>query len=442
VIESPEGLTLGQGESSAVCPPSHSAGDVVPELARHLVRVLLFALVYFDSRAWFTKSNFVEVPGAQEVFLTILVLYFLIAVLPKFLLRPELSRGGWFVLTIIFSVLLFSSGGAYLVFGQPLYAGMIEQRRVLGYLIFFPIAAALRSRLVSTRTLLNYVTVAAVLCVINAGVYYLTVSSAQAVESLVSETDARADRTPIGTGFILISLCYVLSRYVEKPKLKWAVLWFVFVFDVIVLEQGRQTIIAVALASAFLLIQSRAAVKQLLITSGWSFLAVLPFIWSSVVRTWQKYVFLFQLLGAGQNLRVDTIHTVMSQNLLVPHGALWAQWRDGFSAYFGPNFFLSDIGLFGELFCYGGVLLALLLIWYYGYLIYSVRAAEWNVVSRTCFAAIFILASLHIFQPVLEHGGFDVGILLALLGSERRAEFVPRTELLSNPDEWVQPQGA
>ncbi len=411
-----------------------TASDALPALAKRLLRVLLFILVYFDSRAWFTKSNFVEVPGAQEVFLVVLVLFFLIAVLPSALLRLQLSRDGWFVLSIIFSVLVFSSVAAYLVFGQPLYAGMIEQRRVLAYLIFFPVAAALRSRLVSTRTVLNYVTAAAVLCVINAGVYYLTVSSAKAVDSLVSESQARADRTPVGTGFILIGLCYVLSRYVERPKLRWAVLWFVFVFDVIVLEQGRQTIIAVALASAFLLLQSRTAVKRLILTSFWAFLAILPFIWSSVVRTWEKYVFLFQLLSEARNLRVETIHTVMAHNLLVPHGALWAQWRDGFAAYFGPTFFLSDIGLFGELFCYGAVLLAMLLIWYYGFLIYSIRAAEWNAVTRSCVAAIFILAILHIFQPVIEHGGFDVGILLALLASERTANFLPRKAMLSVPN--------
>jgi hypothetical protein len=217
----------------------------------------------------------------------------------------------------------------------------------------------------------------------------------------------------------------VLSRYVERPRLKWALLWIVFVFDVIVLEQGRQTIIAVVVASALILSRSKVAVRRLAITCLCSLLAILPFIWASVVKTWQKYVFLFALLSRAQNLRVETLHTVLTRNLLVPHGALWAQWNEGFAGYFGPNFFLSDIGVFGELFRYGAALLVLLLLGYYGFIYMSIRSAKWGVVTRTCAASIFILAILHVFQPVIEHGGFDVGILIALLACERLSTLPP-----------------
>ena len=407
---------------------------MLPEVTRAILRIGLFLLLYFDSRAWFTKNNFVEVAGAQEAFLIFLVIFFLGIVLPKSLLTLKVDIDGFFVLSVIAFVLLVSSVGAYLTFGQPIYAGIIEERRVLSYLIFFPVALAIRSNLASARTVLNYVTASALLCVLNAGIYYMTVSSLEAVQSFTSEAQARADRTPIGTGFVLIGLCYVLSRYVERPRFMWAFLYFVFVFDVVVLEQGRQTIIAVAVASALLLAQSKEAIKRLAITCLLSFLAIVPFIWNSVVKTWQKYVFLFQLLSEAHNLRVETLHVVFSKNLIVPHGSLWAQWDEGFARYFGPNFFLSDIGVFGELFRYGAVLLAILLTCYYGYIYLSIRSARWTVVTRTCAAAIFILAILHVFQPVIEHGGFDVGLLIALLASERRVEkhmLLPEASLAS-----------
>ncbi|HWE84005.1 MAG TPA: hypothetical protein VG267_03620 [Terracidiphilus sp.] len=356
----------------------------------------------------------------MEAFLLLLVLFFLVAVLPKALLRMKLEANGMFVLAVIGFVLLVPATGAFLTYGQPIWAGMIEERRAFGYLIFFPVMLAIRSRLVSPRTVLNYVTGAAVLCVINAVLYYLTVSSLQAVESLTSETNARADRTPIGTGFILIAVCYSLSRYIETPKLRWALLWAMFIFDVVALEQGRQTILAVAVATVGLLWGKGKAFKRLVFTCLCAFAAVLPFIWASVVRVWQKYVFLFELLSHAQNLRVDTLHTVLSRNLLVPHGALWAQWNEGFSRYFGVNFFLSDIGVFGELFCYGAVLLVILLVSYYGYIFWQIRAAEWNTLTRACAATIVILIVLHAFQPVIEQGGFDVAVILAVLTSQKR----------------------
>lgn len=414
--------------------PEYSASEVLPKLLRGFLRVSLFVLLYFDSRAWFTKDNFVDIAGAMEAFLALLVLFFLFAVLPKVLLRIKLEASGVFVLTVIGFVLLVPAFGALLTYGQPIWAGMIEERRALGYLIFFPVILAIRSKLVAPRTVLNYVTGAAVLCVINSVLYYLMVSSLQAVESLTSEASARADRTPIGTGFILIAVCYSLSRYVETPKLRWAILWAMFVFDVVVLEQGRQTILAVGVASVGLLWGNGKALKHLALTCLCGFVAILPFIWNSVVKMWEKYVFLFELLSHAQNLRVDTLHIALGSNLLVPHGALWAQWNEGFSRYFGPNFFLSDIGVFGELFCYGAVLLAILLVSYYGFIFWQIKAAEWNTVTRACAAAIVTLIVLHAFQPVIEQGGFDVGVILAVLTSQKRDGYskVSGESLLAN----------
>ncbi len=405
--------------------PGYSPSDVVSKLADWLFRISLFVLLYFDSRAWFTKNNFIEVTGAQEAFLTVLVLYFLCAVAPKFLFTLKLEKNGLFVLAVMSFVLVVSSCGAYLTYGQPIYAGMIEERRALSYLIFFPIVYAIRSKRVSTRTVLNYVTGAALLCLLNAVLYYLMVSSVTAVESMASEADARADRTPIGTGFILMALCYTLSRYVEKPKLIWALLWLGFVFDVIVLDQGRQTIMAVAAATIILLWGRGKAVARLVFTCFLGLLAFLPFVWNSVVNIWEKYIFLFELISHAKNLRVDTLHSALSGNLFVPHGALWAQWNEGFARYFGPTFFLSDIGVFGELFCYGAVLLFILLVCFYGYIFWQIRSAEWNVVTRTCAAFVLILLLLHTFQPVVEHGGFDIGVILALLAGEKRRNAPP-----------------
>ena len=395
------------------------------------MRLLLFLLLYVDSRAWFTKDNFVDLTGGQEVFLAILVLFFLFAVLPSVLLKQKIDVQGLFVLIVIAFVLLVSPIGAWLTYGQPVYAGMIEERRVLSFLIFFPVFLAIRSGLVTSRTVLNYVTVSAVLCLLNAAAYYSTASAVEVAQSFTSEAEARADRAPIGTGFVLIGTCYVLSRYVEKPKLRWALLWLAFVIDVFAFDQGRQTIIAVGIASALLMWGQGRALKHAAITCMVGLAVALPFTWRTVLEMWEKYVFLFTLLSHAQNLRVDTIHSVLSSNLLVPHGALWAQWDGGFANIFGPNFFLSDIGVFGELFRYGAVLLCILLLGFYGYIYNLIRSLQWNVITRACTAFILITMIIHVFQPVVEHGGFDVGIILAVLANETRRR-VQRTEAISS----------
>jgi hypothetical protein len=121
---------------------------------------------------------------------------------------------------------------------------------------------------------------------------------------------------------------------------------------------------------------------------------------------------------------------------LIPHGALWAQWHDGFDRYFGPNFFLSDIGVFGELFRYGAIFLAVLLLYYYGYIYKLIRTSEWNAVTRACTAFIIILLILHMFQPVIEHGGFDVGVILAVMaaGPRRSSARHPAFALSRSPE--------
>ena len=395
-----------------------TASDVLPRLWRKCLQLLLFVLLYIDSRAWFTKGNFVDPTGGQEAFLAILVLFFLFAVLPKVLLKQKIDVNGLFVLVVIAFVLLVSPIGAWLTYGQPIYAGMIEERRVLSFLIFFPVFVAIRSKLVTSRTVLSYVTVSAVLCLLNAAAYYSKASAIEVAQNFTSEAEARADRAPIGTGFVLIGTCYVLSRYVERPKLRWALLWLAFVFDVIVFDQGRQTIIAVAIASILLMWGQGKALRHAAVTCMVGLAAILPFTWKSVLAMWEKYIFLFTLLSNAHNLRVDTIHSVMNTNLLVPHGALWAQWNEGFANIFGPNFFLADIGIFGELFRYGAVLLCVLLLGFYGYIYHLIRSLHWNVITRACTAFFLITMIIHVFQPVVEHGGFDVGIILAVLANE------------------------
>ena len=101
-----------------------TASDVLPRLWRKCLQLLLFVLLYIDSRAWFTKGNFVDPTGGQEAFLAILVLFFLFAVLPKVLLKQKIDVNGLFVLVVIAFVLLVSPIGAWLTYGQPIYAGM------------------------------------------------------------------------------------------------------------------------------------------------------------------------------------------------------------------------------------------------------------------------------------------------------------------------------
>ena len=248
--------------------------------------------------------------------------------------------------------------------------------------------------------------------------FYSKASVVEVAQNFTSESQARADRSPIGTGFVLIATCYVLSRYVEKPRLGWALLWLAFVVDVVVFDQGRQTIIAVGIASVLLMWGQGRALRHAAVTCMVGLAAILPFTWKTVLVMWEKYVFLFSLIGHAHNLRVDTIHSVMNSNLLVPHGALWSQWNEGFANIFGPDFFLADIGIFGELFRYGAVLFCILLLGFYGYIYHLIRSLHWNVITRACTAFFLITMIIHVFQPVVEHGGFDVGIILAVLANE------------------------
>src|SRR6185369_15866487 len=98
---------------SSVALTGNTASEVLPKLFKSFLRILLFVLLYLDSRAWFTKSNFVEIPGGQEAFLAALVVFFGVMVFPKVVLKLSFEATGLFILSVIAFVMLVSAGGAW-----------------------------------------------------------------------------------------------------------------------------------------------------------------------------------------------------------------------------------------------------------------------------------------------------------------------------------------
>jgi hypothetical protein len=67
---------------------------------------------------------------------------------------------------------------------------------------------------------------------------------------------------------------------------------------------------------------------------------------------------LSEIISSGDSIRSSTLLTItseLSKNHLMGLGALSIQWNNGFAPIFGKYFFLSDVGIFGELFQVGAI---------------------------------------------------------------------------------------
>lgn len=311
--------------------------------------LLLAFVVFFNSEILNgIGSNPLGIKGVQEVFYLFLICFSFLYILSK--ARPIQDV---FIISLTFLLIMLSAVSSAIKFGQPIEYGIIENRKVLALLVYFPLIYVLRSERVSYSQLEKAVVNMAVVCaIISVCIYLGLIPTINSIE--YKSNNLREIRFAIGQVFIATSIVLLLApvgKSVHAFRLHKA---FVLAFVLIFIIQSRQLILITMLG--LLLV---GGYRRFWVISGIiiivSFLVVGDFL-TIFNSSFELFSYTLSNEYINYSWRAQSISTIIGEFLNQPgfgFGGLYIGWQDGFHNVYGPYFFLADVGIFGSLYRYG-----------------------------------------------------------------------------------------
>ena len=363
-----------------------------------------------------TASNPLGVKGANEIVELYCALYSLYYLWARATKAGSIPRLDLIVFGLIWAAFLYSGFAAQIRFGQPFYYGLIEERRILNFLVYFPVVRAIQRDIISVEQVFSWIVGIALLC----GVLSVVVVSGviPPIKDIdVSVNALREDRFGIGSAYMALATLILLFRmvYFKQRSLTAYLVFLVLVLLAVV--QTRQILIAILISSLFILGTTRFAIWSFIMIGAVAILAVsTDWMWNLIV----KYEALFMQLGSDDYLeasaRALTVKDIIDEILngaWLGSGALSAMWKGGFSNVYGEYFYLADVGFLGSIYKFG--IWALVFYAVYLYIQYSVlkRARGHQYFRLVAGIWIYILIILPV-AATLEYRGSISGLLLAL----------------------------
>ncbi len=275
--------------------------------------------------------------------------------------KDDLDTADWYLLAMVGLLFLIPPIFAYLSFHQPLYYGLLEERRTLLYLFYFLVMLVIGGRkgygdddLEAILKYLFYVTL--VWSVANAfgwiprhSGFSFSVHAEQFAKDYIA-TDARFETRFMEGGFLVALYPYYL---VARGNFLKAILPILLLTGYMLYINQTRGFGLLILLTFFWIAILRQRVEQL----NTSLLIMIPVVFVLGYFSYFLYVYAFD----GQVLFYDyhrnrEMHIMLRETLnafFMPHGALSLQFNEGFFSVYGINLYVSDIGLTGLLFKYG-----------------------------------------------------------------------------------------
>lgn len=323
--------------------------------------------------------------------------------------RAALSPADGIILAFVPAAMLTSALLAYFTFGQPLSFGLIEERRIILFYGVFLIALALRSAPRPGEALLGGLfwcagTYLALGLMLQTGVL------GDLAERDVGVLDPRKWRILTGNNIYAMTVAVAFVLLVRSRRAVFAVPMVVALVGLTAVGQTRSTTVQLILTLCIVIFAvSRERLALLLVAAGAGVAAVmlgLSVLLEESGRT-----------GIGEvDVRLETVRKVLrdlAANDWIGMGALSLQWNDGFHRIYDRFFYLTDVGVFGELYRYG----VLLPVFYAA--LGTALAAYWagvaQAVGRLIVATTALLVVMGIAgQGLISQSGGDWALVFAL----------------------------
>lgn len=399
-------------------------------------RSFVLALIFLNSGIFFLiDSKRAGVPYLRELFIAVL---FFVTIYLLANDKKKISFVSGFVFAFPIVASLFSSVLAYISWGQPIFYGLFEERRLYLYWIYFPVYYGLVNSSVNLSDIEKWVIYGALASAVVGFMYYLDVIPPNPdydfkVDrySVEGSLDPRAaSRFPVGSLYvslgILISGYYLAqAKYVfSRDGFRWtgvlfflcAYLWFVI--------QTRSVMLLLAVGLLFSFRKKLDKVVLIIPFVFMLFLFVALFVPDYFDAQLAKLYYLIDdALNSGYSVRdatIDIIISSLNDNYWLGFGALSNQWNEGFFRIYNDNFYLSDVGVYGVLYRYG--VFGLFLVLCYAVI---VLPKVWLLRSSALgYSLVFMIFSSmvnFIYSNMIMYGGAAVGVALALYAGKSNA---------------------
>lgn len=337
---------------------------------------LLFMLLLLNSTCFFlTDDKRAGIPYFHELFLLLVVAATAcLFVAWKWVYQSKTSL--WIIFMGVMLPLI-SAVLANLNFGQPLVYGLLEERRFLQYLVFFPTLFLLIMASPTQEELGKYFLYVALFCATLGFAYYLgIIPQNKGVSFTVDdwtqyEDLLRPNRFRIGSPFVTISAFMVMYSMRDRVTVGRLLILLYFVAYLWLVLQTRQTMVVWALAGMWIF---RKRIDSLMKMSvlGVAILVVSYLLAPEFYHAqYARFDALLFDATSGPGVRERTVSIILdaiSANNYFGMGALSLQWDGGFSRIYNSHFYLADVGIFGVYYRFGFLAPIAALVFYGGFI--------------------------------------------------------------------------
>lgn len=379
-------------------------------------KMMLFICLFLNTQVFGAYgTNRLGVVGVQEIFFVALMAFGGLYLIRKD--RALLSESAIFA--IPFVMLLLSALLAKFHYDQPLVYGIVEFRRVLAILVFFPLIHGFKVGYITKDEIIKWFKAIAIIL----GVLNILMGGG----GQITLSQDSFERVGIGQHFVALGGILFLSDWVSKRAKSALASYFFLLLVLLLVIQTRQIVIATLIASLFLMeIRGKSTVFLLglvvIFLISLSFESVSSEFASRVPRVMELISSRNELSDSARGNAARAIFQVFRDSgWALGYGGLYVSWHDGFKYYFGPNFILADIGLLGSIFRFGLIYVFI----FGGYLYIQVKyiSSMSDIIMKKICVAIFI--QLLVMSPtasILDYRGHIAGVLLALSCSLRKRD--------------------
>ena len=292
------------------------------------------------------------------------------AFLKQFILGKSRSAVTWFIGMYCILFPMYAAYKSHIVFNQPFLTGIASLRYCCAIMFGF----VLYQQNYDYKLLLKQINginicVAAIsiIAFFFWGINHITIQSFITTNNII-ETQANLDtikgaKLNVCSGLMIISYVYYLIKFLNAPTLKknWQP-FLLLMFYLCFVNKGRQPLAALAIVFAVYFIRMKGlSFKRMVI-------AVLPIIAVTLISMIDDQFFdkFTTVLDGEQTHDTSTMARINSINKVLPYiydnfmlgfGNLSSRFRTfGFHTFFGHQFYIADIGVFGTL-ARGGIIL-------------------------------------------------------------------------------------
>ncbi len=341
------------------------------KLFKEFLNLFLITVILFFYSTFFIRTPFEDMFFKIRFILTLMFLLFIMFLIISKNIKIEGIL--LFFIYLMFFPLLYSTIRANIVFGQPLFYGILVERKWLTIAFSFFIYFILTKRIVDFRTIeKSFVIMAFFSLIVFIGLYIIAGNYPNFISFFkggVKYTKLKGLRVRLDCYFLVFGAIYFFIKFYLKNSRKDLLIFTLFLLSIFMFYKGRMVfiILIITLCLFLFLFFGRTGFKKIVIFIFCVFLGIngLDLInqqfSKSLLSPYKAMIKSFSgktIKDYSLNSRKKEFYKAINFLINNPNCSFWGSgrlsknWKKGYERVFG-RFFPLDIGLLGVLFVYG-----------------------------------------------------------------------------------------